>query len=203
MWRVRVPNGLVTEPTTTITDYLLAAECIFFGALLIRNNPIWAISFFMLAIAAAAGGTYHGFISNLSVPAAEAIWKITLYTIGLATLLMLFATFRVYMPDPWKNIFLGITILQFGVYVYIVSGSNDFRYVIYNYVPAMIAILLMAIFHKNFWLVVGVLISFAGAAIQRSGMQLHEHFNFNDIYHLVQMVAMYFFYRGVVAEHLP
>jgi len=77
-----------------------------------------------------------------------------------------------------------------------VSFSNDFRYVIYNYVPAMIAILLMAIFHKNFWLVGAVMISFAGAAIQRSGVQLHKHFNFNDIYHLVQMVAMYFFYRG-------
>ena len=186
----------MTEPTTTITDYLLAAECIFFGALLLRNNPLWAISFFVLAVAAAAGGTYHGFIGSMSAPAAQAVWKVTLYSIGLATLLMLSATLLAYMPSPWKNIFLAITILQFVVYVSIVSFSNDFRYVIYNYVPAMIAILLMAIFHKNFWLVGAVMISFAGAAIQRSGVQLHKHFNFNDIYHLVQMVAMYFFYRG-------
>jgi len=186
----------LTEPTTTITDYLLAAECIFFGALLLRNNPLWAISFFVLAVAAAAGGTYHGFIGSMSAPAAQAVWKVTLYSIGLATLLMLSATLLAYMPSPWKNIFLAITILQFVVYVSIVSFSNDFRYVIYNYVPAMIAILLMAIFHKNFWLVGAVMISFAGAAIQRSGVQLHKHFNFNDIYHLVQMVAMYFFYRG-------
>ena len=186
----------MTEPTTTITDYLLAAECIFFGALLLRNNPLWAISFFVLAVAAAAGGTHHGFIGSMSAPAAQAVWKVTLYSIGLATLLMLSATLLAYMPSPWKNIFLAITILQFVVYVSIVSFSNDFRYVIYNYVPAMIAILLMAIFHKNFWLVGAVMISFAGAAIQRSGVQLHKHFNFNDIYHLVQMVAMYFFYRG-------
>jgi membrane-associated HD superfamily phosphohydrolase len=193
----------VTEPTTTITDYLLAAECIFFGALLLRNNPLWGVSFFALAVAAAAGGTYHGFISNMTPPAAQAIWKLTLYSIGIATLLMLFATLLVYMPKLWKHIFLAITVIQFLVYVYIMSGSNDFRYVIYNYVLAMMAILLMALFHKNFWLVGAVLISFAGAAIQRSGVQLHKHFNFNDIYHLVQMVAMYFFYRGgEVSEQL-
>jgi hypothetical protein len=186
----------VTEPTTTITDYLLAAECIFFGALLIRNNPLWGSSFFVLAVAAAAGGTYHGFISNMSAPTAHVVWKITVYGIGLATLLMLFSTVLAYMPKPWKNIFLAIIILQFVIYVYIMSGTNDFRYVIYNYVPAMIAILLMAVFHKNFWLVGAVMISFAGVAIQRSGVQLHKHFNFNDMYHVVQMVAMYFFYRG-------
>ncbi len=186
----------MTEPTTTLTDYVLAAECIFLGALLFRSNPLWAISFFVLAVAAAAGGTYHGFIGSMSGPTAQVVWKITLYSIGLATLLMLSATLIAYMPDPWKNIFLVITVLQFVVYVLIVSGSNDFRYVIYNYVPATIAILLLAIIHKNFWLVGAVIISFAGAAIQRSGVQLHKHFNFNDIYHLVQMVAMYFFYRG-------
>jgi hypothetical protein len=191
----------VTEPTTTITDYLLTAECIFFGALLIRNNLLWGISFFILAVAAAAGGTYHGFISHISAPTAQALWKITLYSIGLATLLLLFATVLAYMPKPWKNIFLAITILQFVVYAYIMSGSNDFQYVIYNYIPAMIAILLMAIFHKNLWLVGAVLISFAGAAIQRSGVQLHKHFNFNDIYHVVQMVAMYFFFRGIPIPH--
>jgi hypothetical protein len=28
------------------------------------------------------------------------------------------------------------------------------------------------------------------------GVGVTEHFNHNDLYHLVQMVALYFFYRG-------
>ena len=109
---------------------------------------------------------------------------------------MLSANLLVYTRGIWKPIFLGVTIVQFLCYVYVMWGSNDFRYVIYNYGFAMIAILLMALLFRNFWLAGAVLISFAGAAIQRSGFTLHKNFNFNDIYHVIQMVGMYFFYRG-------
>ena len=191
----------LAEPTTTITDYLLAAEIVFLGILLLRMNPfipvrLWAFSFFVLAIAAAAGGTHHGFIERMSPFTSHVIWKVTLYGIGIATLLMLSATVLAYLSTPWKTIFLVITVIQFVLYVYGMSRSNDFRFVIYNYLPAMIAILCMAAYHRNLWLVGAVLISFAGAAVQRSGVVLHQHLNFNDLYHLIQMAGIYFFYRG-------
>ena len=186
----------MTEPTTTITDYILAAETVFLGILLWRHHPFWALAFFALAIAAAAGGTYHGFIGALSASGARTIWKITLYSIGIATLLMLASTFRAYIHPPWKQILIAIAVAQFLFYVFVVTRNDDFRFVIYNYVPAMVAILVLAVIHKNLWLVGAVLISFAGAVIQQSGIEIHRHFNFNDIYHVVQMVGMYFFYRG-------
>jgi len=150
----------------------------------------------VIAIAAAAGGTYHGLMERMNPVTSHAIWKVTLYGVGVATLLMLSATVLAYLPAPWKLIFLAITFIQFVLYIYVISGSNDFRYVIYNYLPAMIAILCMAGYHRNLWLVGAVLISFAGAAVQRSGIVLHKHLNFNDLYHFIQMVGMYFFYRG-------
>lgn len=186
----------MTEPTTTITDYILAGETLFLGMLILPQNLLWSLSFVALSIAAAAGGTYHGFIGSMSSTTAHIIWKTTLYGVGVATLLMLTATLLAYAPSPWKQLFVGLAVLQFVFYVFLISRSNDFRFVVYNYVPAMIAILILAGFHKNVWLVAAVLISFLAAAIQRSGIQLHRHFNFNDIYHVVQMVAMYFFYRG-------
>jgi hypothetical protein len=189
------------EPTTTITDYLLAIEIIVLGVMLLRHNSsltgkLWATSFFTLAVAATAGGTYHGFAQALSAEVAQKLWKITLFSIGGATLFMLFAAFLFYIPSPWKNALLILTVVQFILYLIVVSRSDDFRYVIYNYVPAMSAIFLMAVFHKNLWLVGAVVISFIAAAVQRSGIVLHKHFNFNDLYHLIQMVGMYFFYRG-------
>jgi hypothetical protein len=42
----------------------------------------------------------------------------------------------------------------------------------------------------------GILLSFVGAAIQQSGFSLHQHFNHNDLFHIVQMGAFYLLYRG-------
>jgi hypothetical protein len=41
----------------------------------------------------------------------------------------------------------------------------------------------------------GVFVSVAGVAVQQSGWGLHQHFNHNDIYHLIQIVGLYYFYR--------
>jgi hypothetical protein len=41
----------------------------------------------------------------------------------------------------------------------------------------------------------GVAVSLAGVAVQQSGWGLHQHFNHNDIYHLIQIVGLYYFYR--------
>jgi hypothetical protein len=41
----------------------------------------------------------------------------------------------------------------------------------------------------------GVFVSMAGVAVQQSGWGLHQHFNHNDIYHLIQIVGLYYFYR--------
>ena len=46
------------------------------------------------------------------------------------------------------------------------------------------------------WIIGGVLVSFGAAGIQQSGIALHQHFNHNDIYHVVQMAGVYLLYRG-------
>jgi len=53
--------------------------------------------------------------------------------------------------------------------------------------------------HK--WLKAGLAVSAVGVLIQRIGIGFHEHFNHNDIYHLVQMVGIYFFFLGALYLH--
>jgi len=194
----------ITEPTTVVTDYILAAETIFLGILLLRNAPslpikLWAFSFFVLAVAAIAGGTYHGFIQSMNAPTSQFIWKVTLYSVGIATLLMLSASGFAFLNEPWRMMVLILGVLQFCLYLFLVTRSNDFKFVIYDYVPAMIFIVAIAWTAKSPsapWLFTAVALSFIGASIQRSGFQLHKHFNYNDIYHVIQMIGMYFFYRA-------
>ena len=46
------------------------------------------------------------------------------------------------------------------------------------------------------WLIRGVTLTLVGLAIQQSGFVLHRNLNHDDIYHLIQLGGLYFFYRG-------
>jgi FlaA1/EpsC-like NDP-sugar epimerase len=46
------------------------------------------------------------------------------------------------------------------------------------------------------WLRAGVLLTFAGVAIQRSGFSPSVNFNYNDLYHCIQTVALYLLFRA-------
>jgi hypothetical protein len=46
------------------------------------------------------------------------------------------------------------------------------------------------------WLKAGLLLTIGGLGVQQSGFSLHPHFNHNDIYHCLQAVALYLFFRG-------
>ncbi|MGH7148791.1 MAG: DUF6962 family protein, partial [Nitrospiraceae bacterium] len=80
---------------------------------------------------------------------------------------------------------------------------DDFRFAIYDYALTNLSILALQL-HAGVtrramsapWLVGGVLVSFLAAAVQVNGIALHDHFNHNDLYHVVQMGGMYLFYRG-------
>jgi uncharacterized membrane protein len=46
------------------------------------------------------------------------------------------------------------------------------------------------------WLIVGVLLSLVAGIVQARRLALHRQFNHNDLYHVIQMGALYAFYRG-------
>lgn len=199
----------VLEPTTTFTDYILAVETLILGVLLLRTGAansamsvrLWGFAFITTAIGAAAGGTYHGFVEALA-RTAPAVWKISVYAIGITALLMLSSSALSVLSGPAQKIIIGAALIQFGVYAWWMAGHDDFKYVIYDYAPAMILILILQILSftrggaGSGWIISGLVLSFAGAAVQQSGFSLHRNFNFNDIFHVIQMVAMYFLYRG-------
>ena len=46
------------------------------------------------------------------------------------------------------------------------------------------------------WMLAGVAVSAIAAVVQQSGWSLHEHFNHNDLYHVIQGVAIWLLYRS-------
>ncbi|MFQ5709969.1 MAG: hypothetical protein ACE5HO_21140 [bacterium] len=201
----------ITEPMTMITDYLLAAVAIVFSLRLFRIGRsrrqtsvlLWSAAFVAVSVAALAGGTFHGLTNHLNEVAQVALWKATVYSIGLASYFMLAGTVGATISRPllaWVHVLVLLKFMAFAVWM---STHNDFSYVIYDYAPAMVAVLLLAAYSwfkqrltSSSWLIAGVLASFAAAALQLSTIRLHEFFNHNDLYHVVQIGANYLLFRG-------
>ena len=51
------------------------------------------------------------------------------------------------------------------------------------------------------WLKWAIAVSLAGLAVLVTKLSIHEHFNKNDLYHLIQMGGLYCLYRGALRLH--
>jgi hypothetical protein len=49
----------------------------------------------------------------------------------------------------------------------------------------------------------GIGVSLAGALLQRAGLSLHRHFNHNDLFHVLQTIGIYFYYRAGALLEAP
>src|SRR5436309_12257005 len=147
----------ITQPATMITDYVLAAAGVVFGALLLRTRGaskpalLWSIGLFTSAAAAAVGGTYHGFTLYFDEVTRRSLWNSTAGLIGAGAGFMISAGIA-----GWP------------------SSTERGRQ----------------------WLKAGLWVSLAGLAIQQLRLSPHPNFNHNDLYHCVQTVGLYLFYRG-------
>ena len=89
------------------------------------------------------------------------------------------------------------------MYLAWIIGHSDFLYAMIFYLPCMGAVLAMVI-HARIarrdaaapWIIAGVVVSFAGAGVEASGWDLLAYLNHNDVYHLLQAVGLYGFFRG-------
>jgi hypothetical protein len=83
----------MTQMDVSLTDYGLAAECVCFAYLIARLRTgassllgAFMAFFFSIAIAAAAGGTVHGFFLDKSSLGYRILWPFTLIVMGVTAL---------------------------------------------------------------------------------------------------------------------
>lgn len=201
----------ISEPVTLLTDYALAVASLYFGhrtfhhpkACASISMKLWAAAFVATAAASLFGGTFHGFVHHLGPGVQAGLWKATVYSVGLMSLLMLAGATVASIPRAAQRWVLCLAVLQFVVYAVWMVTHDDFRFVIYDYAPAMIGVLGLqswAAYRRRDasakWIIAGVLVSFAAAGVQQTGFRRGQDFNHNDLYHVIQMAALYLFYRG-------
>jgi len=194
------------------TDYVLAVLCGIFAWRLWRGKGAaqasvcsWAAGFACFGLASLAGGTVHGFSLIFNQTVLQELWKITVYAIGLASFFLLTGTLRASIAPSVGRFIIVIPYVQLIGYVIWMATRDGFHYVVFDYAFTNLGIMALQLYAviasramSAPWLVGGVLVSFLAVAVQVNEIAIHRHLNYNDVYHMIQMGGMYFFYRGAL-----
>jgi hypothetical protein len=207
----------IDEPMTMATDYVLAVATAILGVLLWRVAAShrsaairsWSLAFFFTSLGSLSGGSYHGFQRVLEPLVVAALWKLTVYAIGLGSFFLLTGAILAGTGDgsdvssPVRSTLVALATLELIIYMVWVTRHDDFIYVIEDYGSSLIVIAILQIVAwvrsrapSAPWVLGSIALSVVGATIQASGFSLHRNFNHNDLYHVVQLVALWMLYRG-------
>jgi uncharacterized protein DUF6962 len=181
----------MNEPTTVITDYALGLVSAWVAIRLLGNREIsqklWGVAFAALAAGAFLGGTWHGFVRS------DLLWKAAVLSVGVASFGMVAGSARATMASKVLPVLAAI---KLAAYLGWMLLHDEFIYVVLD---TGIALLVVAALHLWKWngpILAGVALSVIAGLVQASGFKLHEHFNQNDLYHVIQMVAVVLLYQG-------
>jgi hypothetical protein len=214
----------MTELHTVVTDTLMGTLAAALGvALLLQPGPLllqpgppsrslptrlWAAAFLGFAVAALSGAAWHGFHVALGPRVSFWIWKVTVYAIGLFGLSAVTGSILASTEGRARAALLALMGTISAVYFVHMATHREFVYVLAFQAAAMT--LLFSIHAHGAWkardaaspwMIAGVLVSTLGAAAQAARLSPHPSFDHNDLFHVVQMVGSYLFFRG--ARLLP
>ncbi|MCX5833359.1 MAG: hypothetical protein NTV99_02375 [Deltaproteobacteria bacterium] len=204
---------LIHEPMTVATDLILSALAVYFAIRLGRQHELWhmnvhlyfSYAFWVMGLGALLGALSHGLGRHLSVAAGRLLWRATLLSLGAAAFFLLLATAYHAFSVQSVQLLEWLAVLLLALYAIIILRDDRFLWAVLFYTATMLVVLtvmLYDLFSRGLagsgLVVAGILVSFAAAIIQRSGLTLHRHFNHNDLYHVVQMIGLYYLYRGTM-----
>jgi hypothetical protein len=204
----------INAPDVSLTDFFIALTCLYFALRLMGMQAmhhdlrkLFVGLFLFTALGAGAGGAYHGFFEVETSIWTKISWTTTLLAIGCTAFYVWHLAVYFLLPQSWRRftaIFLQLGIFGYAYYVGVVS--QNFIVAIIAYLPAVILLLiglLVRLFKtkdsRMFLGVFGLLLTIAAAGVQVERIGLHpQYFNHNALYHLIQIIGLYFIYRFAV-----
>ena len=185
----------MNEPTTVITDYVLGAVAAWVALQLFRSpqraQRFWALAFAALAVGAFLGGTWHGFMRS------DGLWKATVLTLGVTSFGMVAGSAVATLSGRLRLAALTAVTAKLMLYLTWMQSHHEFIYVVLDTGSALLVVAGLHLWRWNGPMLAGVALSVIAGLVQASGFALHEHFNHNDLYHVIQTVAVVLLYRGV------
>jgi len=198
---------------TVATNVVLAGLAFVLGARLgygaaaqgSASGSFFGLGMVVGAVAAAFGAATHGIDPRVDAAQRERCWRAALYTLGFATAATTVSV-AFFTARGWIRTAILVAV-GFKLLVYLVSVARrpQFRLVAADHVATLAVLLAAALYAMARWhaagmgwLVAGVGVSLIGVLVQVRHVVIHRQFNHNDLYHVIQMLALYLFFRGGV-----
>lgn len=202
--------GGVTEPTTVATNVMLAVLAFVLAARLAHRSAAggstakawFAAALFATGFSALIGAVAHGTSPDKDASLRGRLWSSTLYVTGLIGAATIASVAYFAASGYWRNALLLFAVVKLVVYVRSVARQPVFQIAAVDYGVALAILLIGAVTELvrrragMAWLIAGVLVSLVAGLVQARRVALHRQFNHNDLFHVIQMVALYAFYRG-------
>jgi hypothetical protein len=200
----------ISEPTTLLTDYLLAAVAFWLASRLAAASSrtgswaqaLWALAFTLGAVAAIAGGTVHGFRSVLGPFSRALLWQCALLGGALAGTLLLAGAALHALRGGALRVALGALVAKAVLELAVISRAGLVRDAAWAGAATLTLLLAFAVLRARTdretldWLLLALVLAGAGLALQAARVTLHPHFNHNDLCHVLLTAALWPFYRA-------
>ena len=166
------------------------------------SRRLWGGAMVLTAVAALLGGTEHGLRPSLSAPSRFWIWEGTYLAIGGANALLLAGAARVAWPPRWRRVALVLILLRLTAFVVVVTLDQHFRHAVLDFGLTLLVLATFAAWGARrrlawpAWLAGAIAVSLVGAAVQGLRLAPHEHFNHNDLFHVLQTAGVVLFARA-------
>ncbi len=152
-----------------------------------------------MSISAFVGGSYHGFAPNFALEVAAVWWRLVLILVCGIGFCMGVSLIREIVPAGRQRGWNRIVFAKFTLSLVAVIAYPKFLVALLDYGLAMIAWAVASIFCRrkwSGWMLAAVGLSMLAGWVQQSRLSISAHFNHNDLYHLIQALALIGFYRG-------
>lgn len=165
-----------------------------------RSIGLWAGGFGCVGMAAALGGTCHGWAFQLGYSRLVFLWSLMLYGLVLGSLFSLLGSIFSSLASPYRY---GLAAGAKSIAVWILlSHRPSFTIAAADYGLTLAIVLVLQLYRfpqqptAARWLIAGVLISGLGIAILASPIPLPAHLTTADLYHLIQLLGLGCLYQG-------
>lgn len=196
----------IHEPGTLISDLVLAAASATLALRLRQASArdctaarAWSVTLALAAVSSVLGALSHGVGPELPRWAYGLMWRATLWALSLAAAAMAWSLVdELCAPAPRRGWRVAIVAKAAG-FVVLTAVMPRFIHAIVDYGAAMLAWLVASAVCRRVWrgwFAAGVIVSAVAAVVQQAGPDLAAHFNHNDLYHVIQMGALWLLYRG-------
>jgi hypothetical protein len=196
----------VYEPSTLLTDVLLGALAAGLGWRLHRSPATtrpavrwWSRTLVLTAVSAFVGGTYHGFAPNFPDALRATWWTVTLFIVSLLAAAMALSLLHEFVAPAGQRRWLVVIAFKLTAFGGAVFSHPQFVVVIIDYGLVLVLWAVAALWSRRpwrGWMLAGFGLSVAAAVIQQLHWAPATYFNHNDLYHVIQALAVVAFYRA-------